>query len=121
MAPRTLAARLLDIVEAIAHVSSEAAGISLDSFKADWRKRWLVERGVEVISEASRHLTSELKARHRDIPWRRIAGVGNVLRHEYDRVAADVLWALVRDDLPSLDKVCSEELAVEQARERPDS
>ena len=118
MASRTVAARLLDIIEAIAHVSGEAAGISLEVFKADWRKRWLVERGVEVISEASRHLTSELKARHRDIPWRRIAGVGNVLRHEYDRVAADVLWALVRDDLPSLDEVCREELVAEQAREQ---
>ena len=50
--------------------SSEIAGATLDSFEADWRKRWLVERGVEIISEASRHLTDAVKARHPKIPWR---------------------------------------------------
>jgi uncharacterized protein with HEPN domain len=115
---RTLAARLVDIVEAIEHIRSEAAGLSLDAFKSDWRKRWLVERGVEVISEASRHLTDELKTRHPEIPWRRIAGVGNVLRHEYDRVAADVMWRLAQDELALLDAACREELALQQAEER---
>lgn len=120
MTPRTLAARLLDIVDAIARVRSEAAGIPLDAFKVDWRKCWLVERGIEVISEASRHLTDELKARYADIPWRRIANAGNVLRHGYDRVAADILWSLAQDELPLLDKVCQEELVAEQAREYRD-
>ena len=78
------------------------------------RKRWLIERGIEIISEASRRLPHELKARHSDIPWRKVAGIGNVLRH-----AAPVMWALVRDDLPPLEKVCREELAAEQGRGQP--
>lgn len=118
MAGRTPAARLFDIVQAIAHIRDVAAGVSLDNFKADWRKRWMVERGIEIISEASRHLGDELKSRHPEIPWRRIAGVGNVLRHEYDRVAADVLWNLAQDELPLLDKICREELSAEEARGR---
>jgi uncharacterized protein with HEPN domain len=117
MVRRTLVARLMDIVEAVEHVRSETADVSLDAFKSDWRKRWLVERGIEVISEASRHLTDAMKARHPEIPWRRIAGVGNVLRHEYDRIALDVLWRLAQDDLPLLDRVCRQELADELARE----
>ena len=68
MVERTSAARLLDIIEAIEHVRSTAAGIPLGEFKADWRNRWLVERGVEIVSEASCHLTEDLKARHPDIP-----------------------------------------------------
>jgi uncharacterized protein with HEPN domain len=59
------------------------AGVSIEAFEADWRKCWLVERGVEIISEASRHLSDELKARHPKIPWSRVAGIGNILRHEY--------------------------------------
>jgi uncharacterized protein with HEPN domain len=103
--------RLTDIIEAITHIQAETAGVALDVFEADWRKRWLVERGVEIISEASRRLPSELKARHPEIPWQQVADIGNVLRHEYQRVAPDVLWRLAQDDLPPLDRVCRAELA----------
>jgi uncharacterized protein with HEPN domain len=44
------------------------AGVTLDAFEPDRRKRWLVERGLEIISEASRHLPAALKARHASIP-----------------------------------------------------
>jgi uncharacterized protein with HEPN domain len=118
VAAPALAARLTDIVEAIENIRSETAGVSLDAFEADWRKRWLVERGVEIISEASRRLSDELKARHPEIPWPKVAGIGNVLRHDYERIAPPVMWKLVQDDLPLLEKVCREELAREQAAGR---
>jgi uncharacterized protein with HEPN domain len=86
--------------------------LSLEQFEADWQKRWLVERGVEIISEASRHLGADLKARHAEIPWVKVASIGNILRHEYERIAPDILWKLAQDDLLPLDKVCREELAV---------
>jgi len=73
----------------------------------------LVERGIEIISEASRHLPDALKARHSEIPWRKVAGVGNVLRHEYERIAPEVLWSVAHDDLPTLEQVCRDELARE--------
>ena len=106
-----LLSRLSDIVEAVRHVRAELSDTTIEEFEADWRKRWLVERGLEIISEASRHLTEELKARHPEIPWPKVAGIGNILRHEYQRVAAPILWKLVRNDLPELEEVCTEELA----------
>lgn len=115
MAARSLEARLFDIIEAIEHIRGEIAGATLDSFEADWRKRWLVERGVEIISEASRHLTDTVKARHPEIPWRKVAGIGNILRHEYQRIAPDVLWGLIEEDLPPLELACRTEIA----REKP--
>ena len=117
MADRTPIPRLIDIVEAIEHVHAVLAGVPLDVFEADWQKRWLVERGVEIISEASRHLGDELKARHPEIPWSKVAGIGNVLRHDYQRTAPDVLWKLAEADLPPLEKVCRQELESEQQRE----
>ncbi len=115
MAAPSLAPRLTDILEAIEHIRSEMAGVTIDAFEADWRKRWLVERGVEIISEASRRLTDELKGTHAQILWSKVAGIGNVLRHEYAGVSAPVMWKLVQDDLSPLEKVCREELARERA------
>jgi hypothetical protein len=57
MAASSLAPRLTDILEAIERIRAEMAGVTIEAFEADWRKRWLVERGVEIISEASRRLT----------------------------------------------------------------
>src|SRR4029077_2943415 len=110
--------RLTDIIEAIELIRSEMAGVTLDAFEPDRRKRWLIERGIEIISEASRRLPDALKARHASIPWPKVAGIGNVLRHDYERVAHDVLWHVVRDARPPWENVCREELAAELAREQ---
>jgi len=63
-------------------------------------------------------LTDELKARHPEIPWAKVAGIGNILRHDYESISAPVMWKLVQDDLPPSETVCGEELAREQAAER---
>ena len=68
MKVRSLTLRLTDIIEAIERIRGVLGEMSLEAFEVDWQKQWLVERGVEIISEASRHLTSELKARHPSIP-----------------------------------------------------
>jgi uncharacterized protein with HEPN domain len=119
MATPSAVACLTDIIEAIELIRSEMADVSLAAFEHDRRKRWLVERGIEIISEASRRLSNELKTRHPEIPWPKVAGIGNVLRHEYEDVAHDVLWHVVRDNLPPLEKICRDELVVAINREQP--
>ena len=118
MAERIVSPRLDDIVEAIEHINSVMRGVSLDEFEANWQKRWLVERGIEIISEASRHLPDDLKDRHPEIPWRKVAGIGNVLRHGYNHAAPDILWKLANEDLASLDRVCRAELEIVKGREQ---
>jgi uncharacterized protein with HEPN domain len=59
----------------------------------------------------------DLKARHPEIPWPKVAGIGNVLRHDYERVAAPAMWKLVHHDLPVLEAVCRAELAAAQSGE----
>jgi uncharacterized protein with HEPN domain len=118
MAERIVSPNLMDIVEAIDRIRAILSGISLEDFEKSWEKRWLVERGVEIISEASRRLPSHLKDRHLEIPWRKVAGIGNVIRHDYERVAPDLLWKLIRDDLPTLERVCRVELLAALKRER---
>jgi uncharacterized protein with HEPN domain len=67
---------------------------------------------LEIISEASRHLPDDLKDSNSAIPRHKIAGIGNIIRHDYERVAPDILRKLAQDDLPILEKVCREELAL---------
>jgi len=65
---RDLFLRLTDVIEAIERIRGVLGEMSLEAFEGDWQKQWLVERGVEIVSEASRHFTDELKARHPSIP-----------------------------------------------------
>ena len=109
MTERIVARRLADIIEAIERIRRVLDGVTLEAFEQNWEKRWLVERGIEIISEASRQLTDGIKKRRPEIPWPKGAGIGNVLRHTYDHVAPDVLWELARDDLAEIEKGCREE------------
>jgi uncharacterized protein with HEPN domain len=103
----------MDIVEAIERIRAVLGDVPLDVFETDWQRQWLVERGVEIISEASRRLPAELKARHPHIPWDKVAGIGNILRHNYENIAAPVMWKLAQADLTALESVCREELDAE--------
>jgi uncharacterized protein with HEPN domain len=59
VAARSLIPRLTDIIEAIERIHAVMGDIPLDVFEADWQRQWLVERGVEIISEASRRMNSK--------------------------------------------------------------
>ncbi|KWV47828.1 hypothetical protein AS156_19570 [Bradyrhizobium macuxiense] len=66
---------------------------------------------MEIISEASRRLPADLKARHPGIAWRQMAGAGNVYRHDYEDVAAQLVWDTVERALPPLRAVIEQEIA----------
>lgn len=84
--------RLRDIIDAVDQIELLLEGKSLDDIKNDRFARAAFERFLEVLSEASRHLPDDLKRRAPEIPWRRIADIGNHLRHAYHRVDAEILW-----------------------------
>jgi uncharacterized protein with HEPN domain len=97
-----VAARLRHILDAITRIETLTAGKTLEDYAADWVTRDAVERNLERISEASRHIPSELKAQHKSIPWRAVASLGNVLRHDYPQVKDPRLWRIVIQDLSPL-------------------
>ena len=73
MTERIVAPRLADIIEAIERIRRVLDGVTLEAFEQNWEKRWLVERGIEIISEASRHLTDDIRERRTEIPWPKTA------------------------------------------------
>lgn len=102
--------RLSDILFHIDLAASFCSGAEFATFEHDVQRLYAVTRCLEIISEASRRLTDELKARHPNIPWREMAAAGNVYRHEYQFVAPLRVWETVRDHLPRLRQVVEQEL-----------
>ena len=90
------------ILEAIANIEVDTEGYEFERFRKDRRARQLVERNLEILSEASRRLPEQFKEAEPTIPWRAIAGIGNVLRHEYHHTYPTVLWDTCKKDLMPL-------------------
>ena len=104
-------AALRDIAHHIELATGFVSGMSFEAFRDDLRTFYAVTRCLEIISEASRRLPDDLKARHPAIAWREMAGAGNVYRHDYEDVAASFVWATVHNHLPPLRVVIAHELS----------
>lgn len=94
--------RVGHIDTAITSINDASKDQTRTSFTDNMMLRMAVERLLEIISEASRHLPDAIKLNAPDINWRRLADLGNWLRHAYHRTDAGLLWVVVKDDLPSL-------------------
>ena len=96
--------RLEHILEAIAHLKSTTAGVTFEHFDQDRTLQWGGRDGLEIISEASRSVPEDLKARYSDLPWRRISDLGNRLRHAYHQVDSLIVWKILTEDLGDLER-----------------
>uniref|UniRef100_E6VIW2 DUF86 domain-containing protein n=1 Tax=Rhodopseudomonas palustris (strain DX-1) TaxID=652103 RepID=E6VIW2_RHOPX len=86
-------------------------GLTEAEFKADLRTVYAVTRCLEIISEASRRVSDDVRQRPSSVPWKQIAGSGNVYRHDYEDVAAQMIWDTIHRGLPALKAAVAEELA----------
>jgi uncharacterized protein with HEPN domain len=78
------------------------SGMDFEAFRSNPMAVAAVERKLQIISEAAIRLGSEADRRCPDQPWRDIRGIGNQLRHAYERIELDTIWSTVTDDLPPL-------------------
>ena len=67
-----------------------------------WQARRAIERGTEIISEATRHLLEQWFAEYSAIPWLEIKAIGNRLRHEYRRVDDKIMWSIATQSVRQL-------------------
>lgn len=98
----TFAERIEHIATAIGDIREAVTGQTRESFAENLVVRMAVERLLEIISEASRYIPPDVKATEPNINWRRLADLGNWLRHAYHRTDAGLLWVMVEDDLEPL-------------------
>ena len=112
--------RFEDILANISRIEEHTAGIADETaFEENHLVYDAVERCLERISEAAKKLGGVAETLCPDIPWRKVCGLGNILRHEYDRVESIRLWYVVQDDLPPLKIAVQASLRKLQENETP--
>jgi uncharacterized protein with HEPN domain len=91
-----------DIADAITMIEEFTSGMDFEEFRSNPMAVAAVERKLQIVSEAATRLGDEAEKRIPDQPWRDIRGIGNQLRHAYERIDLETIWAAVTDDLPPL-------------------
>jgi uncharacterized protein with HEPN domain len=105
---RSVRLRLNDIIRAIDGALDTIAGMRFETFTEVYHMPRTIERCIEIVSEATRHLPQDIKSRYPDVPWRQIAGIGNVLRHDYERIDERIIWDVATVHFPRIRAVIAE-------------
>ncbi|MCX5842570.1 MAG: DUF86 domain-containing protein [Deltaproteobacteria bacterium] len=99
---REISDYLDDIVTAIADAEEFTRGMSYEIFAADKKTVNAVIRCLEVLGEAAKHIPISFRKKHPDLPWSKMAGMRDVLIHDYMGVDLKTIWKVSRDRLPEL-------------------
>ncbi|MEI6724629.1 MAG: DUF86 domain-containing protein [Actinomycetes bacterium] len=94
--------RVRDILAAVRAIEAYTEGMTFEEFAADSRTVDAVVRNLMTIGESTRWIPEPIKDAHREVPWRTLRGMRNVVVHEYFGVDSEILWETVRTDLPPL-------------------
>lgn len=93
---------LADIQEAIHRILAYTQGMSWVDFLEDHRTQDAIVRNIEVIGEAAKNLSNDLRRQYPHIPWKDMAGARDRLIHHYFGVNNEIVWQIVQKDLPAL-------------------
>lgn len=95
-------ARLLHIYDAILEIESYLAGKDFSDFLKNSMMRFACIKQMEIIGEAGNHISDKAKAKFSAIEWGQIVGMRNVFVHEYFGVDVNLVWEIIKNDLPDL-------------------
>jgi uncharacterized protein with HEPN domain len=99
---RDCRAYLEDIIEAASAAREFVAGMDKDALAKDRRTRDAVVRNLEIIGEAVKKLPAQTKRGHAEVEWKKIAGLRDILVHDYFGIDMDIVWDVVQNKLPVL-------------------
>jgi uncharacterized protein with HEPN domain len=96
------AAYLRDMLESCKLVREFVSNRTLDQYKADVFLRSAVERQIEIVGEAARHLAPQFRDAHPQVPWRSIIAQRHVLAHDYGDIEDPLIWRVATVHVPAL-------------------
>jgi uncharacterized protein with HEPN domain len=91
---------LLDLLQASLRAVEGLGALALDEFVEDWRAQSIVLHQLLMLGEGVKRLSAEFRDAHAEIPWRKMAGLRDILIHCYDTVDLETVLEIVHRDLP---------------------
>lgn len=95
-------ASLLDIVNAAELILEFAQGADRKQLESDLRTQSAILYQLSIMGEATKRLSREFRAEHPDVPWEDVAGMRDVIAHQYDRIDLDIVWQVIHQNIPTL-------------------
>ena len=93
-----------DIVESIELIEQYIEDLEFNDFRKDRKTIDAVVRNFEIIGEASKYIPDYIKGKHTDVDWIGIVGLRNRIVHEYFVISIEIVWNIVKQELPKLKK-----------------
>lgn len=97
-----------DILASINLIEKYLEGVSDEFFHKSTEKQDLIVRRLEIIGEATRHISDDYRKQHPEIPWQKMAGIRNILIHEYFGINFNTVYKTATDFIPPLKKQIEE-------------
>jgi uncharacterized protein with HEPN domain len=82
--------------------------VSIERLAGDRKTLFAVAKALENIGEAVKQVPAQVRRRYPDVPWKDVAGMRDVLVHDYFGIDADIVWKTVKEDLPILKRRIAE-------------
>jgi uncharacterized protein with HEPN domain len=97
-----------DIKAACERVSRFTRGMSISGFIQDDLTYHATLRNLEIIGEAAKNISEELKSKYPQVKWRKIAGFRDIVAHEYFGVSDEIVWDVIQNEIPLLTRQIQE-------------
>jgi uncharacterized protein with HEPN domain len=91
-----------DVIDAMNKAEMFVAGMTYEQFEADLKTNFAVVRAIEIIGEATKRLPSTIRDQYPHITWKDMAGMRDVIIHGYDNVNLQIVWDVVKRDIPQI-------------------
>jgi uncharacterized protein with HEPN domain len=95
---------LWDILDASTDIIEFIKGTSFQEFENDKMKRFAIERQLLVIGEATNHLSIEFREENKNIPWKLMVGLRNIIAHEYGEILVERIYRIAIDNIKPLNE-----------------
>ena len=93
---------LKHILDAISDVERFSKNVTRAEFFGNKEKQYAVLRALEIMGEASKNLSEQLKGKHAEVPWKDVAGMRDKLIHGYFGVKLELVWETIKNEIPRL-------------------